>query len=316
MHHRPPSLQFLGEGRPGYGAKELSDLGRAGMAGGGTTLDVVPRGEDALSLLEDVSKIYNKIDETLLAGDNGRGLALALFSSLLIGSSFIIKKRGLQTAGMSGLRAGDGGYSYLLEPLWWFGMITMILGEFMNFAAYAYAPAILVTPLGAMSIIVSTVLADLVLKEKMHVCGMAGCLLCVLGAVFVILFAPEERVVTSVEEIWSMAVAPAFAAYATMVALCVAVLIVYVSPRYGHKQIVVYIAICSLMGSIGVMACKALGIALKLTAIGHNQFTKWETYVFGVTVVVCVVRARACPANRRARRRLIVPAYRLLRSPR
>ncbi len=33
-------------------------------------------------------------------------------------------------------------------------MVTMIVGEIANFAAYAFAPAILVTPLGALSIIV------------------------------------------------------------------------------------------------------------------------------------------------------------------
>ena len=50
--------------------------------------------------------------------------------------------------------AGVGGYSYLAEPLWWAGMLTMVVGEVANFAAYAFAPAILVTPLGALSIIV------------------------------------------------------------------------------------------------------------------------------------------------------------------
>ena len=49
---------------------------------------------------------------------------------------------------------GSGGFSYLLEPLWWVGMTTMVLGEVANFAAYAFAPAILVMPLGALSIIV------------------------------------------------------------------------------------------------------------------------------------------------------------------
>lgn len=72
------------------------------------------------------------------------GLILALGSSLFIGSSFIIKKKGLRNAGSTGLRAGLGGYSYLTQPLWWLGMTTMIVGELCNFAAYAFAPAILV----------------------------------------------------------------------------------------------------------------------------------------------------------------------------
>ncbi len=33
-------------------------------------------------------------------------------------------------------------------------MLMMIVGDIANFAAYAFAPAILVTPLGALSIIV------------------------------------------------------------------------------------------------------------------------------------------------------------------
>nr|GMD24463.1 probable magnesium transporter NIPA6 [Ipomoea batatas] len=87
--------------------------------------------------------------------DNVCGIGLALLSSAFIGASFIIKKKGLRrAAAVSGVRAGVGGYSYLLEPLWWFGMVTMIVGEIANFVAYAFAPAVLVTPLGALSIIV------------------------------------------------------------------------------------------------------------------------------------------------------------------
>ena len=51
-------------------------------------------------------------------------------------------------------RTGSGGFSYLREPLWWAGMLSLVVGEVANFAAYAFAPAILVTPLGALSIIV------------------------------------------------------------------------------------------------------------------------------------------------------------------
>ena len=42
------------------------------------------------------------------------------------------------------------------------------------------------------------------------------------------------------------------------------------------------------MGSLSVVSCKALGIALKLTFKGHNQLAKRETYVFVFAVVVCI----------------------------
>ena len=93
------------------------------------------------------------------------GLALAISSSAFIGTSFIIKKKGLlRVSRTSSSRAGSGGYAYLKEWLWWAGLITMGVGEAANFAAYGFAPAILVTPLGALSVIVRCVLARMVLR--------------------------------------------------------------------------------------------------------------------------------------------------------
>ncbi|KAF9556109.1 hypothetical protein BGW38_009206 [Lunasporangiospora selenospora] len=62
-----------------------------------------------------------------------------------------------------------------------------------------------------------------------------------------------------------------------------------VVPKYGNKTPVVNISICSLVGSITVMACKAFGIALKLTFAGSNQLTHPSTYVFAILVAVCIV---------------------------
>lgn len=41
-----------------------------------------------------------------MSSDNIKGLVLALSSSLFIGASFIVKKKGLKKAGASGVRAG------------------------------------------------------------------------------------------------------------------------------------------------------------------------------------------------------------------
>lgn len=62
-----------------------------------------------------------------------------------------------------------------------------------------------------------------------------------------------------------------------------------VVPVYGKKNPFVYISICSLVGSVSVMAIKAFGIAMKLTFAGNNQFTHPSTYAFGLTVAICIV---------------------------
>ncbi|KAF9620771.1 hypothetical protein IFM89_014504 [Coptis chinensis] len=219
----------------------------------------------------------------MTVSDNTRGLILAVISSGFIGASFILKKLGLKRAGASGARAGVGGYTYLLEPLWWAGMLTMIVGEAANFVAYVFAPAVLVTPLGALSIIVSAVLAHVLLKERLQKMGILGCVACIVGSVVIVIHAPQEHTPNSVEEIWTLATQPA----ATL--SVVLALVLHFEPRYGQTNILVYLGICSLMGSLTVVSIKAIGIAIKLTLEGISQLAYPQTWVFVAVAVVLVI---------------------------
>ncbi|KAI0530980.1 hypothetical protein KFK09_000529 [Dendrobium nobile] len=224
-----------------------------------------------------------------MSSDNIKGLILALSSSFFIGASFIVKKKGLKKASATGVRAGAGGYSYLYEPLWWAGMIAMVVGEVANFAAYAFAPAILVTPLGALSIIISAALAHIILREKLHIFGILGCVLCVVGSITIVLHAPQEREINSVKQVWDLATEPAFLFYSAAVMVAVFVIVVHFIPQYGQTHIMAYIGVCSLVGSLSVMGVKALGIALKLTFSGINQLIYPQTWAFTIIVISCVV---------------------------
>ncbi|KAL2342871.1 hypothetical protein Fmac_004156 [Flemingia macrophylla] len=224
-----------------------------------------------------------------MSSSNLTGFVLAVVSSAFIGSSFIIKKKGLQLASANGPRAGVGGYGYLLQPLWWVGMITMIIGEIANFVAYIYAPAVLVTPLGALSIIVSAVLAHFLLKEKLQKMGMLGCLLCIVGSTVVVLHAPEEKSLTSVQEIWELAIQPAFLSYTASAIAVTLFLVLYCAPRCGQTNIMVYTGICSIVGSLTVMSVKAIGIAIKLTLEGANQVFYFQTWIFTMVAITCII---------------------------
>ncbi|KAJ9099804.1 hypothetical protein QFC21_003803 [Naganishia friedmannii] len=187
------------------------------------------------------------------------GLGLAVSSSLAIGTSFIITKKGLNDAanrdrgsytaatpyhtsgapsetGPAGGRNASDDLAYLRNPIWWAGMATMVVGEIANFAAYTFAPAILVTPLGALSVIIGAVLASVLLNEKLGRLGVCGCASCLIGSVIIILHAPADPDVQTVDEILEYAMRPV--------------------PKYGTKNPMVYLSICSLVGSVSVMAIK------------------------------------------------------------
>ncbi|KAG6436010.1 hypothetical protein SASPL_100891 [Salvia splendens] len=114
--------------------------------------------------------------------------------------------------------------------------------QFCSLQPYMYAPAVLVTPLGALSIIVSAVLAHFLLQEKLRKLGILRCVLCVVGYTIIVLHAPSEHDISSVDQIWELATQPAFLLY-----------------------------IASAVVVVLVMSTKAVGIAIKLTLEGYSQ---------------------------------------------
>lgn len=135
----------------------------------------------------------------------------------------------------------------------------------------------------------SAVLAHIILRERLHIFGILGCVLCVVGSTSIVLHAPQEREIESVTEVWDLAMDPgdclsthvllhlsftcnnssfimytclmlndkffflaAFLLYAALVITAVFILVFHFIPQYGQTHIMVYIGICSLVGSLSV----------------------------------------------------------------
>lgn len=54
----------------------------------------------------------------------------------------------------------------------------------------------------------SAALAHIILRERLHIFGVLGCALCVVGSTTIVLHAPQERVIESVPEVWGLAMDP------------------------------------------------------------------------------------------------------------
>ncbi|KAJ1405011.1 Magnesium transporter NIPA [Sesbania bispinosa] len=135
----------------------------------------------------------------------------------------------------------------------------------------------------------SAVLAHFLLKEKLQKMGMLGCVLCIVGSTVIVLHAPEEMSLTSVQQIWELATQPAFLLYTASAIAVTLFLVLYCAPRYGQTNILVYTGICSVIGSLTVMSVKAIGIAIKLTLEGANQFFYLQTWIFTMVAITCII---------------------------
>ncbi|KAF6082232.1 NIPA like domain containing 4 [Phyllostomus discolor] len=173
------------------------------------------------------------------------GLGLAFLSSLLIGSSVILKKKGLLRLVASGATR------------------AVAAGEVANFGAYAFAPATVITPLGAMSVLISAIMSSYFLGESLNLLGKLGCAICVAGSTVMVIHAPEEEKVTTVIEMAAKMKGTGYIVFAVLLLVFCLILIFVVAPRYGQRNILVYITICSVIGAFSVSAVKGLGITIR-----------------------------------------------------
>ncbi|PLW42468.1 hypothetical protein PCASD_04671 [Puccinia coronata f. sp. avenae] len=219
------------------------------------------------------------------------GIILALVSGLFIGSSFVFKKKGLLISQQKVLeKGGEAGesHAYLKSPMWWAGMSLMIIGEICNFVAYAFADAILVTPMGALSVVISAVLSSIFLKERLSFFGKVGCFLCVLGATIIAVNGPKDQAVSTIPEFERLFLAPGFLVFASIVVVSALGLIFVAAPRWGKTNMLVYISICSIIGGLSVVATQGLGASIITTFRGESQFKYWFMY-FLIGFVVCTL---------------------------
>ena len=208
------------------------------------------------------------------------GIALALSGNLLISASL-----NLQKYAHNRNQAESGGTRPYVElPLWWCGLMLMTLGESGNFLAYAYAPATLVAPLGAVSVISNSVLAHYVLKEKLDRRNLAGVALAIVGAVLIVVYAPSSDKQLTMDVLEHYMSEAGFIVFVACILAALAFLFL-LRDAVKRRYVVVYVLICSLTGSLTVMCIKGVSTALILTFQGQTQFDHALPWVMLITTV-------------------------------
>ncbi|KAI9054940.1 hypothetical protein LZ554_002083 [Drepanopeziza brunnea f. sp. 'monogermtubi'] len=217
------------------------------------------------------------------------GISLAIGSGVFIGVSFVMKKVGLLRANEKYEEVAGEGYGYLKNGFWWCGMVLMIVGEVMNAGAYAFVDAILVAPMGALSVVVTTILSAIFLKERLSLVGKIGCFLCIVGSVVIAMNSPSESSVANIEQMQDFVIAPGFLSFGGVVLIACAVLVFWAGPKYGKKTMMVYLSICSLMGGLSVVCTQGFGAAVIAQISGKPQFNHWFIYVLLAFVIFTLV---------------------------
>jgi hypothetical protein len=112
------------------------------------------------------------------------GIVLAVIGNILISVGLFLQKK-VHIKNKSEK-------SYLHLPEWWLGVSIMGCGEIGNFIAYGMAPAVVVSPLGGINVILNFLLCKHGLREKSSWKGVWGIITALVGSILIVLNAPHS----------------------------------------------------------------------------------------------------------------------------
>ncbi|XP_044022872.1 NIPA-like protein 3 isoform X2 [Siniperca chuatsi] len=219
--------------------------------------------------------------------DNLIGTLLAIFGNVLVSISLSIQKYShLTLAGTKDPRA------FYRTKTWWCGFVLTCLGEGANFVSYAFAPLALVAPLNAVSVLTSSILGLIFLRDKSKPKDFAkryglsflGCIITIGGTYLFVAFGPNSHEKLKAENIVKHMVGWPVLLYLLLeiITFC---LLLYFYKQHCANYLVIILLLVALLGSVTVITVKAVSGMLVLTIEGTMQL---QYPIFSV-MFVCMV---------------------------
>lgn len=219
--------------------------------------------------------------------DNLIGTLLAIFGNLLVSISLSIQKYSHVTiAGTKDLR------SFYRTKTWWCGFVLTCVGEGANFVSYAFAPLVLVAPLNAVSVLTSSILGLIFLREKSKPKDFAkryglsflGCIITIGGTFLFVVFGPNSHEKLEAANIVKHVVGWPVLLYLLLEIITFCLLLYFYKQRSAN-YLVIILMLVALLGSVTVITVKAVSGMLLLTIEGNMQL---DYPIFSV-MFVCMV---------------------------
>ena len=137
--------------------------------------------------------------------------------------------------------------TYLKSPIWWTGLLLMVIGEMGNFVAYGFAPASVVSPLGVVALISNCIIAPIMLHEPFRRRDLWGVVVAIAGAVTIVVSAKPSETKLGPDLIWHAITQLEFEVYMLVTAVLMVVGML-ASEKYGDRFIFIDLGLVGLFG--------------------------------------------------------------------
>ncbi|KAI9750162.1 MAG: hypothetical protein M1815_001952 [Lichina confinis] len=170
--------------------------------------------------------------------------------------------------------------TYLKSPIWWTGLLLMVIGEMGNFVAYGFAPASVVSPLGVVALISNCIIAPIMLHESFRRRDLWGVVVAIAGAVTIVVSAKPSETKLGPDLIWHAITQLEFEVYMLVTAVLMVVGML-ASEKYGDRFIFIDLGLVGLFGAYTALSTKGVSSLL--------SHTLWRLLTFPITYLLLAV---------------------------
>lgn len=184
----------------------------------------------------------------------------------------------------------NGGHNHLPKQTRWVGVILMVAGELGNLTAYGFAPAAIVTPMGAIGVVCNLFVTTLVLKEKVRAINVAGIGCVIVGIVLIVVFAPHTNIdITSGTVVQQYILTNQMGIYLIIWATLF-VMMLPLCKRFGQRTVIIYVATGSVVASLTIVSAKVFSsLVTRGVTLGFDK--DWITPVPYLALLFLVITA-------------------------
>ncbi|XP_030605969.1 NIPA-like protein 2 [Archocentrus centrarchus] len=209
------------------------------------------------------------------------GIIISICGNVLISISLNIQKYAHVR------QAQRGSKPYYTSAMWWCGVVLMGVGELGNFAAYGFAPASLIAPLGCVSVIASAVISVVFLKETVCASDIVGGTLAITGTYLLVTFAPHTSTHITAHLVQYYAISWHFLLY-LFIEIIIFCLLLYLYKMRNVKHIVIVMLLVALLASLTVISVKAVSGMITESIKGQLQL------IYPIFYVMLIVMVASC----------------------
>jgi len=200
-------------------------------------------------------------------------------------------------------------------------VILMVVGELGNLAAYGFAPAAIVTPMGAIGVVCNLFITTMILKEKCNAVNVAGIVCVIGGIILIVVFAPRTNIDITSNSVVQQYILTNQMGFYLIMWTTLFVMMLPLCKRFGEKSVAIYVATGSVVASLTIVSAKIFSslvtrgvtkgfdkdwispvpylalLFLVTTAVGSMHFINMAMMKFGNSQVVPVYYAMFTTAS-------------------